>query len=200
MVERHAGLDEHAGAPAMREAGFAFPVDELHRVDDELIGVGGERDPFGSFKSVAALTSEAIIKPFQSAMILSSRPGRTRFSRASKSLCRIGASLASSSAVGRFDSSRFRIVTISSCGCSANCRSRGVCRICRRSSRLPGRGGRRAPPRSKHRICLRRLRCRRQGSRRKPPSKLVISRVSQPTVSLARVRKRSSPNSSVAKR
>src|SRR5262249_49949449 len=51
----------------------------------------------GSSNTRPALTSAAIIRPFQSASTLSSRPGRTRLPRAISNVSRIGASFFSSS-------------------------------------------------------------------------------------------------------
>ena len=91
MIGGKARNDEPAGAPGMSE-----PVAVRHLGVDAQEGARRHRRAAGS-KARLAVTSAAIISPFQSARTLSSRPGRTRRARAASNFSRIGASLASSS-------------------------------------------------------------------------------------------------------
>ena len=68
-----------------------------HRPANKGVGARRSIQPFRAIEDSAARASAAIIRPFQSASTLSSRPGRGRFSRAANSMARNAVSRCSSS-------------------------------------------------------------------------------------------------------
>ena len=158
---------------------MAEPVAARHRARDEVEGARGHaRARTARPASGSALASAAIIKPFQSASTLSSRPGRTRVARDGEQFCAQRREPRSSSAVA----ARQRLEAIEDVVAFEIARRRDI--VVPRKKFAVLAAERRASPRraTRHRTCPPRLRNRHRAKpRMRPPPSSFRARASRPS-------------------